>query len=65
MVNLLLAGYDKSDGPSLYYMDYLASLNKIPYAVHGYGGFFTLSIMDRHYKEGKSVVGIAFVYAVL
>ncbi|XP_064606372.1 proteasome subunit beta type-2-like [Liolophura sinensis] len=54
MVNLLLAGYDKGDGPSLYYMDYLASLNKIPYAVHGYGGFFTLSIMDRHYKEDLS-----------
>jgi len=24
--NLLLAGYDEADGPALYYMDYLASL---------------------------------------
>lgn len=50
-VNLLIAGYDKTEGPALYYMDYLASLNKIPFAAHGYGSFFTLSIMDRHYTE--------------
>jgi len=31
-------------------MDYLASMIKAPYAAHGYGGFFTTSIMDRHYK---------------
>jgi len=29
-------------------MDYL--MIKAPYAAHGYGGFFTTSIMDRHYK---------------
>ncbi|KAK3606164.1 hypothetical protein CHS0354_010798 [Potamilus streckersoni] len=50
-VNLLIAGYDKTEGPALYYMDYLASLNKVPFAAHGYGSFFTLSIMDRHYTE--------------
>lgn len=49
MVNLLLAGYDKDEGPSLFFMDYLASLNKLPFAAHGYGSFFTMSIMDRHY----------------
>ncbi|XP_060559559.1 proteasome subunit beta type-2-like [Ruditapes philippinarum] len=51
MVNLLLAGYDKDEGPSLYYMDYLASLNKLPFAAHGYGALFTMSIMDRHYYD--------------
>lgn len=51
MVNLLLAGYDKDEGPSLYFMDYLASLNKLPFAAHGYGSLFTMSIMDRHYYE--------------
>ncbi|KAL4236778.1 Proteasome subunit beta type-2 [Mactra antiquata] len=51
MVNLLMAGYDKDEGPSLYFMDYLASLNKLPFAAHGYGSFFTMSIMDRHYHE--------------
>ncbi|TWW65789.1 proteasome subunit beta type-2 [Takifugu rubripes] len=49
-VNLLLAGYDDADGPGLYYMDYLASLAKAPFAAHGYGAYLTLSILDRHYK---------------
>uniref|UniRef100_A0ACB8FQ91 Proteasome subunit beta type-2 n=1 Tax=Sphaerodactylus townsendi TaxID=933632 RepID=A0ACB8FQ91_9SAUR len=43
-------GYDEQDGPSLYYMDYLASLAKAPFAAHGYGAFLTLSILDRYYK---------------
>ncbi|XP_013405017.1 proteasome subunit beta type-2 [Lingula anatina] len=51
MVNLLLAGFDEESGPALYYMDYLASMNKVPFALHGYGSFFALSIMDRYYKE--------------
>uniref|UniRef100_A0AAQ6ACU7 Proteasome subunit beta n=1 Tax=Amphiprion ocellaris TaxID=80972 RepID=A0AAQ6ACU7_AMPOC len=49
-VNLLLAGYDDSDGPGLYYMDYLSSLAKAPFAAHGYGAFLTLSILDRYYR---------------
>ena len=53
-MNLLIAGHDKEDGPELYYMDYLASLNKVPFGCHGYGSFFALSIMDRHYKPGIS-----------
>ncbi|PFX19805.1 proteasome subunit beta type-2-like isoform X1 [Stylophora pistillata] len=53
-VNLLLAGYDDAEGPELYYMDWLASLQKIPFAAHGYGSFFSLSILDRYYKPGLS-----------
>ncbi|XP_077363452.1 proteasome subunit beta type-2 [Festucalex cinctus] len=49
-VNLLLAGYDDADGPGLYYMDFLSSLAKAPFAAHGYGAFLTLSILDRHYR---------------
>ncbi|XP_073419075.1 proteasome subunit beta type-2 [Dendrobates tinctorius] len=49
-VNMLLAGYDEHDGPSLFYMDYLASLAKAPFAAHGYGAHLTLSILDRYYK---------------
>ncbi|KAJ3608901.1 hypothetical protein NHX12_023429 [Muraenolepis orangiensis] len=49
-VNLLLAGHDKADGPSLYYMDHLSALAKAPFAAHGYGAFLTLSILDQHYK---------------
>lgn len=51
-VNLLLAGYDDADGPGLFYMDYLSSLAKAPFAAHGYGAFLTLSILDRYYKPG-------------
>merc|ERR1712029_682116 len=50
-VNLLMAGHDDESGPELYYMDYLASLVKLPFAIHGYGAFFSLSIMDRYYKD--------------
>ena len=35
-------------------MDYLASMIKVPYAAHGYGGFFTTSVMDRHHKSDMS-----------
>nr|AQS22599.1 proteasome subunit beta type-2-like protein [Pseudodiaptomus poplesia] len=51
-VDLLVAGYDmETNKPELYFMDYLASMIKTPYCAHGYGGYFTTSIMDRHYKS--------------
>lgn len=50
-VNLLIGGFDKSDGSDLYYMDYLGSLVRVPFAVHGYGSFFSLSVMDRYYRQ--------------
>lgn len=50
-VNLLIGGYDDSDGADLYYMDYLGSMVKLPFGTHGYGSFFILSVMDRYYKE--------------
>jgi len=54
-VNVLLAGYDDKTGPELYYLDYLATMSKLPYAMHGYGGFFTTSILDRFYRPDMSV----------
>ncbi len=57
MVNLIIVGYDKKeDCCEMYFMDYLAAMVKVPYAAHGYGGFFATSIMDRHYKEGKRLI---------
>lgn len=50
-VNLLIGGFDESDGPDLYYMDYLGSLVRVPFAVHGYGSFFSLSVMDRYFRQ--------------
>lgn len=53
-VNILLSGYDEKDGPSLYHMDYLAAMVKVPFATHGYGGYFSLSTLDRHWKPGMT-----------
>jgi len=55
MVNILLAGYDKETGPSLYYIDYVATLHKVDRGAFGYGSYFCLSMMDRHYHSGMSV----------
>lgn len=48
--NLLLGGFDSDDGASLYYLDYLGSMHKMPFAVQGYASNFVLSIFDRYYK---------------
>mmetsp|Transcript_3437 Transcript_3437/g.5030 ORF Transcript_3437/g.5030 Transcript_3437/m.5030 type:complete len:196 (-) Transcript_3437:78-665(-) len=51
-VNVLLGGYDtKKDVPELYFMDYLAALQKIKFGAQGYAGNFVLSIFDKEYRE--------------
>ena len=48
-VNLLLGGYDTAtDDPHLYRVDYLGTLTEVPFAAHGYGAHFTLSLLDRY-----------------
>ncbi|GLJ04691.1 hypothetical protein SUGI_0001390 [Cryptomeria japonica] len=54
-VNLLLAGFDKDVGPSLYYIDYIATLHKVEKAAFGYGAYFILSMMDKYYHKGMSL----------
>lgn len=54
-MNIILAGYDKETGPSLYYIDYIASLHKVDRAAFGYGSYFSLSMMDRYYRSDMSV----------
>ncbi|KAL9260426.1 Proteasome subunit beta type-2-A-like protein [Drosera capensis] len=54
-VNILLAGYDKDIGPSLYFIDYIATLHKVDKAAFGYGAYFSLSMMDRHYHSSMSL----------
>lgn len=47
-VNLLLGGYDTNAyTPHLYWMDYLGTLAEVPFAAHGYGSYFALSLLDR------------------
>ncbi|KAM7295249.1 proteasome subunit beta type-2 [Ixodes scapularis] len=54
-VNLLLAGFDKQAAqPELFYMDYLATMAKVPYGAHGYGAFFLISVLDRYYREDSA-----------
>lgn len=56
MVNLLLGGMDPiSQEPSLYWVDYLASLAPVPYAAHGYAQFYCLSILDKHHHPDISL----------
>merc|ERR1711935_1135140 len=59
--DMLMAGCDKS-GPQLYFIDYLASMQKCNKAAQGYGAYFTLGLMDRYYKadltleEAKEII---------
>lgn len=50
-VNVLLGGWDdKSDAPTLNWIDYLGTNVEMPYCAHGYAAFYTLSLLDRHYR---------------
>ena len=54
-MNVLLAGYDAESGPSLYFIDYIATLHKVDKAAFGYGSYFSLAMMDRHYHSNMSL----------
>lgn len=47
-VNILLGGYDMATKEGkLYWMDYLGTQIDVPFAAHGYGSYFALSLLDR------------------
>jgi 20S proteasome subunit beta 4 len=49
-VNLLLGGYDTAThDPQLYWIDYLGTMTQVPFAAHGYGAYFALSLLDRYH----------------
>ena len=51
-VNLLVAGYDLSvHEPKLYWIDYLGTMAPVPFAAHGYGSYFALSLLDRFVSQ--------------
>ncbi|KJA15869.1 hypothetical protein HYPSUDRAFT_193940 [Hypholoma sublateritium FD-334 SS-4] len=60
-VNLLLGGYDTATfEPHLYWMDYLGTMTEVPFAAHGYGAYFALSLLDRyHNPEADLEEGLA------
>lgn len=56
LVNLLLGGFDvKYKKSHLYLMDYLGTMDEVPYAAHGYGSYFVLGILDRFHRPDMTV----------
>ncbi|KAF7354783.1 Proteasome subunit beta [Mycena sanguinolenta] len=60
-VNLLVGGYDTaSHDPHLYWIDYFGTMTEVPFAAHGYGAYFALSLLDRyHDPEATLEEGLA------
>jgi 20S proteasome subunit beta 4 len=55
-VNLLVGGYDTTERcPHLYWLDYLGTLTEVPFAAHGYGSYFALSLLDRYHDPEASL----------
>eukprot|EP01017_Pseudomicrothorax_dubius_P038631 TRINITY_DN5822_c0_g1_i1.p1 TRINITY_DN5822_c0_g1~~TRINITY_DN5822_c0_g1_i1.p1 ORF type:complete len:190 (-),score=63.38 TRINITY_DN5822_c0_g1_i1:144-713(-) len=48
-VNLLIGGFDE-EGPSLYWLDYLGTLQKLTRGAHGYGAYFVSGLLDNWFK---------------
>ena len=48
-VNMVFGGVD-GDVPSIYFIDYLGTLQKMNYASHGYVSYILLSLFDRLWK---------------
>jgi len=55
-VNLLVAGYDlPTHEPKLYWIDYLGTMATVPFAAHGYGSYFALSLLDKYHDPEATV----------
>jgi 20S proteasome subunit beta 4 len=59
--NIMLAGYDAAEeisgapaSTSLYSIDYLGTLIKVPFGAEGYAQYFVLSTLDRLWKKNMS-----------
>lgn len=53
-VNVLLGGWDEQTGGSLYFIDYLASMQKVNFGAQGYASNFCLSIFDKEWKSNMT-----------
>jgi len=40
---------------SLYFIDYLASMHKVPFASHGYAAYFVYGILDKYYRPDMNL----------
>jgi len=50
-INLIIVGYDKSVGISLYYLDYTGNLQRMNHCIQGYGSLFISSTLDCNYNN--------------
>jgi 20S proteasome subunit beta 4 len=50
-VQLLVAGVKDNGEGFLSMIDYIGTRCDLPYAAHGYAAFYTMSLLDHHYKE--------------
>ena len=54
-VNVLIGGCDgNTKSGTLYWMDYLGSLVKVPFGAHGYGAYFCMGLLDKEWRVGMS-----------
>ncbi|ODV84830.1 hypothetical protein CANARDRAFT_8401 [[Candida] arabinofermentans NRRL YB-2248] len=54
-VQIMLGGLNKGIEPFLTIIDYLGTRTDLPYCAHGYAAFYTMSLLDHHYKENMSL----------
>ena len=57
--NLLIAGWDEKIGPSLYWMDYLATMHSMNIAGTGYGASSSQPIFCSAYQHTKPALSIS------
>ncbi|GAV29522.1 hypothetical protein PMKS-003023 [Pichia membranifaciens] len=50
-VQILVAGVKEGGEGFLSMIDYLGTRCDLPYAAHGYAAFYTMSLLDHHYKD--------------
>jgi len=50
-INLTLIGFDKIYGSSLYFIDYLGTLQRMNYCIQGHSSLILSSFLDRYYKK--------------
>lgn len=55
MSNVLVGGVEKNKAASMFFIDYLGSMQKVPFAAHGYGSFFVMGLFDKNYHKGMNV----------
>ena len=52
----MIAGFDaEENGPSLYWIDYLGTLQKVTKGAHGYAGYFLYGLLDNKYKPNLTL----------